>query len=375
MTMNPPPTHISDLQTPCLLVDIAKVKRNCSRMTQRYKELGVELRPHMKTHKTIEGADLMTNGTRKKIVVSTLAEAEFFASHGYDDIIYGKPVSESQMSRCKKLHEKCTQFHLMFDNEETISALERNPLGNKAWSVFLEVDIGGNRTGVLWDSDRVVELARLATNAKNVDFLGIYTHNPMSYSLTSDKAVRNQAETDTKRILSVCDRIRQAGFQVVTVGLGDTPCCSVSDVTMAKLTEVHPGNYIFYDTQQYRIGSCEFDDIAVRVAARVISHRPETNQIVLDSGFVALSHDGTYCNLPDGVAVFQDHPELKLVNMSQEHGCVSVKSGKIDCTAYPLGSMLFIYPYHACATAANHPVYYVHSGDSVIGVWKPVKGW
>lgn len=65
------------------------------------------------------------------------------------------------------------------------------------------------------------------------------------------------------------------------------------------------------DTQQYRIGSCEFDDIAVRVAARVISHRPETNQIVLDSGFVALSHDGTYCNLPDGVAVFQDHPELK----------------------------------------------------------------
>lgn len=52
----------------------------------------------------------------------------------------------------------------------------------------------------------MVELARLATNAKNVDFLGIYTHNPMSYSLTSDKAVRNQAETDTKRILSVCDR-------------------------------------------------------------------------------------------------------------------------------------------------------------------------
>lgn len=65
------------------------------------------------------------------------------------------------------------------------------------------------------------------------------------------------------------------------------------------------------DTQQYRIGSCEFDDIAVRVAARVISHKPETNQIVLDSGFVALSHDGTYCNLPDGIAVFQDHPELK----------------------------------------------------------------
>lgn len=60
--------------------------------------------------------------------------------------------------------------------------------------------------GVLWDSDRVVELARLATNAQNVEFLGIYTHCSVSYSLSSDKAVRNQAETDTKRILSVCER-------------------------------------------------------------------------------------------------------------------------------------------------------------------------
>nr|XP_022326315.1 uncharacterized protein LOC111126166 isoform X2 [Crassostrea virginica] len=317
----------------------------------------------------------MTNGTRRKIVVSTLAEAEFYADNGFDDIIYGKPVIESQLSRCKKLHEKCSKFHLMFDNEEAIYALERNPMKNKAWTVFLELDIGGKRTGVQWDGDRVVELARLATKAQSVEFLGIYTHSSVSYSLTSDKAVRSQAESDTKKILNVCERIQQAGIPVGVVGLGDTPCCSVSDISMAKLTEVHPGNFIFYDTQQCSIGSCEFDDIAVRVAARVISHKPEINQIVLDSGFVALSHDGLYCNLPNGIAVFQDHPELKLVNMSQEHGCVSVKSGQIDCSAYPLNSMLFIYPYHSCATAANHPVYYIHSGEKVIGVWKPVKGW
>lgn len=366
---------IKDLPTPCFLVDIDKVNRNCSRMIKRYRDVGVELRPHMKTHKTIEGGELMTGGTRKKIVVSTLAEAEFFARNGFDDIIYGKPVIESNLYRCKKLQEKIEQFHLLYDNEKAIEALERNLLENKKWSVFLEVDVGGHRTGVPWDSDKVVGLARLASQAQNVEFRGIYTHCSESYSKTSDTAVRSQAETDTKRFLDVCQRIRQAGVPVETVGLGDTPCCSVFVDSMAKLTEVHPGNYIFYDTQQFGIGSCAFDDIAVRVATRVISHKPEINQIVLDSGFLALSHDGMYCNLPNGIAVFQDHPELIMKKMSQEHGCVSVKSGQIDCNAYPIDSMLFIYPYHACATAANHPVYYIHSGDKVLGVWKPVKGW
>ena len=52
----------------------------------------------------------------------------------------------------------------------------------------------------------MVELARLATNAQSVEFLGIYTHSSVSYSLTSDKAVRSQAESDTKKILHVCER-------------------------------------------------------------------------------------------------------------------------------------------------------------------------
>jgi D-serine deaminase-like pyridoxal phosphate-dependent protein len=65
------------------------------------------------------------------------------------------------------------------------------------------------------------------------------------------------------------------------------------------------------DTLQYDIGACTMDDIAVRVATRVISHKPEINQIVTDSGFVSLSHDGLNRNLPNGIAVFQNHPELR----------------------------------------------------------------
>ncbi|MED6251378.1 hypothetical protein ATANTOWER_029732 [Ataeniobius toweri] len=79
---------VSALFTPALVVDVDKVKRNAQRMRERCHKLGVQLRPHMKTHKTLECADIMTGGSRQCIVVSTLAEASFYADHGFDDILY-----------------------------------------------------------------------------------------------------------------------------------------------------------------------------------------------------------------------------------------------------------------------------------------------
>ncbi|TNN48205.1 D-threo-3-hydroxyaspartate dehydratase [Liparis tanakae] len=79
---------LSTLCTPALVVDLDKVKRNAERMIDRCQNLGVQLRPHMKTHKTLECADIMTGGSRRCIVVSTLAEADFYADHGFDDILY-----------------------------------------------------------------------------------------------------------------------------------------------------------------------------------------------------------------------------------------------------------------------------------------------
>ncbi|KAH9524653.1 hypothetical protein Btru_027440, partial [Bulinus truncatus] len=88
---------VRDLPSPCFLVDLKKVKRNCDAMIDRCKELQVQLRPHTKTHKTVEAAILQTNGTKKCIAVSTLAEAEFYAHSGFDDILLAYPITESKI--------------------------------------------------------------------------------------------------------------------------------------------------------------------------------------------------------------------------------------------------------------------------------------
>lgn len=141
------PKTIHDVFTPCFLVDVDRVNRNAENMIERCRSLGVKLRPHMKTQKTIEAGDLLTGGTRRSIEVSTLNEAEFYARSGYDDILYGYPIIKSKIERCKQLAEKLKEFHVMFDSSEGLEYLENTPLeGSRKWSAYLEIDAGTGRS-------------------------------------------------------------------------------------------------------------------------------------------------------------------------------------------------------------------------------------
>ncbi|KAG8138662.1 hypothetical protein E2320_001487 [Naja naja] len=128
------------------------------------------------------------------------------------------------------------------------------------------------------------------------------------------------------------------------------------------------------DVQQTLIGSCQPEDVAVRVWTRVIGHYPDRNQLLVDCGWTGLSLH-SLGQLPTGFALVDGHPDLKLVGMTQEHGKIEPVTGELDFAKFPLGSLLALIPYHACATAAMHPVFFVHSGGRVVETWKPVRGW
>ncbi|ELU04402.1 hypothetical protein CAPTEDRAFT_222642 [Capitella teleta] len=122
------------------------------------------------------------------------------------------------------------------------------------------------------------------------------------------------------------------------------------------------------DVQQTIIGSCAQSEIAVRVATRVKGHCLNRNQLLIDAGFLAMSWDGfsafdgalggSFCRV-DG------HDNLKLVKMSQEVGHIEPRSGSLDFASHPIGSLLFLLPYHACATACQFTEFYGHSGDQI----------
>uniref|UniRef100_A0A8C5HVC7 D-serine dehydratase n=1 Tax=Gouania willdenowi TaxID=441366 RepID=A0A8C5HVC7_GOUWI len=336
---------LSALCTPALVVDVDKVKRNAQRMIQRCNKLGVQLRPHMKTHKTLECADVMTGGSRRCIVVSTLAEACFYADHGFDDILYAYSLPFDKVERCAALSERLDLFQVLLDHPEALEQLKNRPLRNgRQWHVWLKLDCGNGRAGVLHSEPEALSLARAVSLTDGVELTGVYAHCGNTYNCRGVEQIHAVAQETTTFTLQFMEKLKAVGITCKS-SIGSTPSCSHPVDDMSQLSEVHPGNYVFYDTQQSVIGSCCLEDIAVRVLTRVIGHCPHRNQLLIDCGWCGLSLDGAG-KLPTGYALIEGHPDLKLVSMTQEHGRVEPISGPLDYSKYPLGSLLTLIPYH-----------------------------
>lgn len=99
--------RLETLKTPSLVLDVAKVKRNAAEMSQRIRQFGADLRPHIKTHKCIEVARIQTAGHFGAVTVSTLAEARAFAANGFSKITYAVPIEPGKFAEAIEISRDC----------------------------------------------------------------------------------------------------------------------------------------------------------------------------------------------------------------------------------------------------------------------------
>ncbi|CAK9086546.1 unnamed protein product [Durusdinium trenchii] len=364
------PKDVSELVTPCYIGYKSVIQRNSERMLQRAKQLGCQLRPHMKTHKTIQGGVLATDGTKRCITVSTLAEAEFYADAGFEDICYAVPITAEKLPRAAQLHERCL-FHVCVDHPQAVEALCQSK-ANKPWSVFLMVDCGYGRDGVDVKDPTSVQLAQRLASSKGTRLAGLYTHGGHSYDASQGiEAVRAVAQQEAEAVAAFARTLRGKPYclEVPIVGVGSTPTCSnPPNQFPSEVTEMHPGNYIYYDTMQQALGSCSEEDIAVRVLTRVIGAYERRNLLLVDMGWTACSKQGEDQNF----GRLEGHPELKVVGLKQEAGLISSRDGSpIDFAQFPLGTLLRLEPYHSCAHTKQHDKIYILDEDrcTVLHTW------
>lgn len=338
----------------------------------------------MKTHKTLKLGELQTGGSKNSIVVSSLAEARFFAEGGFSDILYGVPVSVDKIDYVFELNRQfpTAEISTMIDNRFTaerimeVAGEDRQPFG-----VFLKVNCDNGRAGVWWDCDKSIEFAKWLEGSK-IPLKGIYAHCGNTYgSGGSVKVIKSIANLTAQRVLSFREK---AGLTSVPVGIGSTPSCSVASdhsdpdlQALNDLDEFHPGNYVLYDLMQCGIGSCEESEVAGIVLARVISLQRD-GSVIIDCGFTGISKQGiglsTYNKLKpikrvvDGEFVSS---ELEIEGLSQEHGRL-VGS---DTSLLKIGDVLGILPWHSCAVGALHPFYCEVSEGKCTDILVPVRGW
>ena len=355
------------LKTPAFLVDRNIVEQNCARMREKALESNVAFRPHVKTHKTIEIARMQHGGALGPITVSTLAEGEFFADGGFEDITYAVPIAPEKLDRAAALAEKIERFNILIDSESALRAIEEQKV---VFDVFLKVDCGYHRAGVDPDKPESVRLAKAIAQSRYVRFQGLLTHAGHSYNARNVEEIRRVAAEETAALT----RFRSKLAPNLIRSVGSTPTASVVD-RFEDSDEVRPGNYVFFDAFQATIGSCRREDCAVSVLATVVGSYPERRQAIIDAGALALSKDlgPDHINTKFGYGIVCDldlRPlPIRLATVSQEHG----KLQAVDPP--PVGTRLRIIPNHSCLTSAMYDVYHVIERGNVVDEWRPVRGW
>jgi D-serine deaminase-like pyridoxal phosphate-dependent protein len=378
------------IPTPALVLDRQKLRSNLSRMQQHAAKLGVRLRPHLKTAKSAEVARLATAGTFGGIAVSTIAEAEYFLSAGFSDILYAVGIVPSKADRLLDLQRGGAQISITLDCVEVAEGLEQrltaiDPGGQKPFDVLIEIDADGHRNGVTADGGALLAIAAALRASRRLRLIGLMSHAGESYRLRSPHDIADLAERERAVVTLASARLRTQGYDCPVISVGSTPTATYArDLT--GVTELRVGVYMFGDLFQAGLGCCSIEDLAVSVLATVIHHKPDLNRMLVDAGALALSKDrGTATQDVDFkyglVADICGHPsagvERRLVDdVNQEHGLIATAIGPADFKRYPIDSRIRVLPNHACMTAAAHERYFVTDGDTtVVDVWERCHGW
>lgn len=378
-----PATALDQLETPCLLLDAARMDRNIAAMHGALARHGVPLRPHVKTAKSIEPVRRMLAGQPGGITVSTLREAEVFLDHGITDICYAVGIAPNKVDHAADLIARGARLVLLLDSLDQARMLDA--AGARLGTVFealVEIDVDGHRAGVVPDDPALIDIGKALASGSHTRLAGVLTHAGGSYVCRSVAAIRAIAEQERALTVRAAENLHAAGLACPVVSVGSTPTARFAE-KLDGVTEVRAGVFVFQDLVQAGLGVCRIDDIAISVLASVIGHRREPGQLIIDAGWMALSRDrGTAAQALDQgyglvcTAAGAPCDGMIVTEVNQEHGIVARRDGTpLDPVAWPVGSLLRILPNHACATAAAHERYHVLDDGKPGDCWPRFGGW
>ena len=372
------------LETPCLLLDTDRLAANVATMRAGLDRLGVTLRPHLKTAKSLAVARIAMASPSGPATVSTLREAEHFAEGGVRDLIYAVGIAPQKLDRVGAIRRRWdTDLAIVLDSAEQADAVASwSRRNDDPLPVLIEVDADGHRSGVdPRDADTLVAIGRVLSDGASLR--GVLLHAGDSYGLTDRAALKAAAEAERAAAVAAAAILRGAGLPCPVVSVGSTPTARYAD-NLDGITEVRAGVFMIGDLFQAGVGSCRVDEIALTVLTTVIGHQREKGWIITDAGWMALSRDrGTARQAIDqgyGIAcdgTGQPYPDLIVRDANQEHGILALRPGSsAPLPDLPIGARLRILPNHACATGAQHDRYHVVADGGLTGaVWPRINGW
>jgi D-serine deaminase-like pyridoxal phosphate-dependent protein len=361
---------LDEAQTPRLLVDGPTLVRNVAAMAERVQSTGVELWPHCKTHKTPEIAALQREHGAAGLTVATVREAEVFAAAGHADLlVVYPPVGRARLGRLTEL-ARTVRVRVVLDSEAALAGLDDACLQAGVDIGWLwEVDSGTRRIGTPPGATTAELVAPLATRYRHATFAGVLTFAGHAYGAQTPDELRAIAAAERAAVRDTAGELEALGVEAPARSVGTTPTAHQLEAPEG-VTEIRPGNYVFYDATQVALGLVTEERCALSVLATVVA-RPDPRRLILDCGSKALAAERLTTRTP-GLGLVAGHDELVVDRLFEEHAIVESSQP----SAIPIGARLRVIPNHSCATANLHERMLITEGADVVDEWRiAARGW
>jgi D-serine deaminase-like pyridoxal phosphate-dependent protein len=354
-----------ELDTPALCIDLDKMERNLEEMSAAARSRGVGLRPHIKSHKMVEiGKRQMALGA-VGLTTAKLSEAEVLAANGLRDLFICYPIiGEIKLRRLRDLARE-TNLMTLVESEEGARGLSEAMRGEeRPLDVLLDLDMGFHRVGV--DEEHASGLARLVASLPGLRLRGVSTHEGSVYGAADEASRAAVVQEQVGRMVKIANELRSQGHDIEIVSSGSTPGAKAA-LEVDGITEMRPGNYVFYDVMQVGLGVTDLDHCALSILAQVMS-RQSPERGVIDAGSKAFSSDrGAHGkgNMT-GHGVVKGRPGITVERLSEEHGWLHVAPGE----TLTIGDRLDIIPNHACVSTNLFNEVAVIRNEKVVDRWR-----
>lgn len=355
-----PGQPLDAVDTPALVVDYGILVDNLSRLQQAADAAGLQLRPHIKAHKTPEIAQLQFRLGAVGVTCAKLGEAEVMATAGVEDIfIANQIVGETKIRRLVALARRVPKLSVAVDSLEVARPMSAACVAAELTiDVLIEVDAGAARCGVV--PDAVVPFARELAGLPGLRLVGIMAYAARSY-VGDWKQRRAFCRQEGMELAAIAQELRADGHVITRVSGGSTPS-GLCYEPGCGLTEIRSGTYCLNDHNQVDLGTCTREQVAATVLATVIS-RPAPDRAILDAGSKAL--DQQVGRLTEGYGWLLDPPEANVVKINDEHGYLDARAGSLR-----VGDKVRIIPPRICTCLNLYDWMVVTQGGVVRDVWR-----
>ncbi len=357
---------LQSLNTPALVVDVARLERNVSGVAGRLGSAGVSLRPHWKTSKCLDVARLQLAAGAIGFTCSTPEEVRALGDAGIRGLVWAhQPVGAAKVAFAVDAVDRYGVM-LIADSVEVARPLsDALVAAGLVADLLLDVDTGLGRTGV--DPDHAVALAGAIRGLPGLRLRGVLAHEGHLYGYGADHlGLDAEAGEASRRLVEVAESLRAAGHAIDVVSVGSTPGLAASPY-ISGVTEARPGTYVYNDGNQLRLGTCTLDDCALTVLARVVSAQ-RAGTVIIDAGSKAMSSDAVSAENGYGLVLDASGEPLAGVSFSranEEHGFLT---GPGTATL-AVGDLVRILPHHGCATVNMWSELVVMRADGMYERW------